>query len=287
MICRRSTLGQLAMFGLLAFVDPRFARATAPARPRSSGPARGTLLIIGGGSRGTEIEDTAVRLGGKPSRWVYIPTAASDANVAKAEPPAFIRQSGGTVTVLHTRDRAVADNEAFTAPLRTATAVFIAGGRQWRLVDAYAGTRTQSELRAVLDRDGLISGSSAGATSQGSYLVRGSRRSNKILMAPGYERGFGYLSNVAIDQHVSQRGRDNDLSAVVAAHPGLLGIGIDESTAVIVQGNTMTVIGTGAVRISDGADHAGEPFYTLKPGTRFDLARWLPQQCDKLAEQSC
>jgi hypothetical protein len=70
MICRRSTLGQLAMFGLLAFVDPRFARATAPARPRSSGPARGTLLIIGGGSRGTEIEDTAVRLGGKPSRWV-------------------------------------------------------------------------------------------------------------------------------------------------------------------------------------------------------------------------
>jgi cyanophycinase len=265
------------MFGLLAFVDPRFARATAPARPRSSGPARGTLLIVGGGARGTEIENTAVGLGGKPSRWVYIPTAASDANVAKAEPPAFIRQSGGTVTVLHTRDRAVADSEVFTAPLRTATAVFIAGGRQWRLVDAYAGTRTQSELRAVLDRDGLISGSSAGATIQGSYLVRGSRRSNKILMAPGYERGFGYLSNVAIDQHVSQRGRDNDLSAVVAAHPGLLGIGIDESTAVIVQGDTMTVIGKGVVRITDGADHAGEPFYTLKPGARFDLASWQPQ----------
>lgn len=59
-------------------------------------------------------------------------------------------------------------------------------------------------------------------------------------MAPGYERGFGHLSNVAIDQHVTQRGRDNDLSVVVAAHPGLLGIGIDESTAVIVQRNTVT-----------------------------------------------
>jgi cyanophycinase len=277
MICSRGALSQLAMFGLLAFVDPRFAWATAPARPRSSGPARGTLLIIGGGARGTEIENTAVRLGGKPSRWVYIPTAASDANVAKAELPAFIRQSGGTLTVLHTRDRAVADSEEFTAPLRTATAVFIAGGRQWRLVDAYAGTRTQSELRAVLERDGLISGSSAGATIQGSYLVRGSRRSNKILMTPGYERGFGYLSNVAIDQHVTQRGRDNDLSAVVAAHRGLLGIGIDESTAVIVQGNTMTVIGKGVVRITDGADHAGEPFYTLKPGAHFDLASWQVQ----------
>jgi len=120
----------------------------------------------------------------------------------------------------------------------------------------------------------LISGSSAGATIQGSYLVRGSRRSNRILMAPGYERGFGYLANVAIDQHVTQRGRDNDLSIVVAAHPGLLGIGIDESTAVIVRGNTMTVIGQGVVRITDGADHAGEPFFTLRPGARFDLASW-------------
>jgi cyanophycinase len=277
MICRRGALGQLVMFGLLACVDPRLTRAAAPALPRSSGPARGTLLIIGGGERGTEIEKAAVRLGGKPSRWVYIPTAASDANVANAEPPAFIRQSGGTVRVLHTRDRTVADSEAFTAPLRTATAVFIGGGRQWRLVDAYAGTRTQTELRAVLDRDGLISGSSAGATIQGSYLVRGSRRSNQILMAPGYERGFGYLSNVAIDQHVTQRGRDNDLSVVVAAHPGLLGIGIDESTAVIVQDNTMTVIGKGVVRITNGARHAGEPFYTLKPGARFDLASWQAQ----------
>ncbi len=231
-------------------------------------------MIIGGGERGTDIEKAAVELAGSLPRWVYIPTAGSDATVAKAEPPPFMRRSGGTVTVLHTRDRMVADSEAFTAPLRTATAVFIAGGRQWRLVDAYSGTRTQTELRAVLDRDGLISGSSAGATIQGSYLVRGSPRSNKILMAPGYERGFGYLSNVAIDQHVTQRGRDDDLSVVIAAHPGLLGIGIDESTAVIVQGNTMRVIGTGVVRITDGADHSGEPFYMLKPGARFDLASW-------------
>ena len=278
MISRRGALGQLAMFGLLACVDPHLTRAAVPAlTSRSSGPSHGTLLIIGGGERGTEIEKAAVRLGGKPARWVYIPTAASDANVAKAEPPAFVRQSGGTVTVLHTRDRKVADSETFTAPPRTATAVFIGGGRQWRLVDAYAGTRTQSELRAVLDRDGLISGSSAGATIQGSYLVRGSRRSNRILMAPGYERGFGYLSNVAIDQHVTQRGRDNDLSVVVAAHPGLLGNGIEESTAVIVQRNTVTVIGKGVVRITDGTEHAGEPFYTLRPGARFDLASWQAQ----------
>jgi cyanophycinase len=262
------------MLGVFALVDARVAGAAAPAAGRSAGPARGSLLIIGGGVRGIEIQDAAVRLAGRPARWVFIPTAGNDAEVAKAEPPAFIAQSGGTVTVLHTRDRKLANSEAFTAPLRAATAVFIGGGRQWRLVDAYAGTRTESELRAVLDRDGLISGSSAGATIQGSYLVRGSPRSNEILMAPGYELGFGFLSNVAIDQHVSQRGRENDLATVVAAHPGLLGLGIDEDTAVIVQGNTMTVIGKGVVRITDGTKRDGAPFYSLNPGTRFDLASW-------------
>jgi cyanophycinase len=276
-ICRREALGELAMLGFLALVDARLAGTVAAATARSAGPVRGALLIIGGGARGAEIQNAAIRLGGKPSRWVFIPTAMSDADVAKAEAPAFIRRSGGTFTILHTRDRKVADSEAFTAPLRAATAVFIGGGRQWRLVDAYRGTRTETELRAVLDRNGLISGSSAGATIQGSYLVRGSPQSNKILMAPGYERGFGYLSNVAIDQHVTQRGRERDLSVVVAAHPGLLGIGIDESTAVIVQGNTMTVIGRGMVRITDGTDHGGAPFYTLKPGVRFDLASWQIQ----------
>jgi cyanophycinase len=277
MICRREALRGLAMLGLLRLGDVRLARAAGPAPARSAGPARGVLLIIGGGQRGIEIENTAIRLDGNPSRWVYIPTAQSDAKVAQATPPAFIARSGGTLAVLHTRDRMVADSEAFTAPLRTATAVFIGGGRQWRLVDAYAGTRTETELRAVLDRGGLISGSSAGATIQGSYLVRGSPKSKKILMAPGYERGFGYLSNVAIDQHVSQRGRENDLSMVVAAHPGLLGVGIDESTAVIVRANAMTVIGNGMVWITDGADHGGTPFYTLKPGASFDLASWQVQ----------
>jgi cyanophycinase len=274
LICRREVLGGLAAFGVVASATIRSTNAGAPPPPRSAGPAQGALLIIGGGELGPEIQNTAVKLGGKLARWVFIPTAGTDADVAKAEPPAFIRHSGGALTVLHTRDRNVADSEAFVAPLRTATAVFFEGGRQWRLVDAYGETRTERELGGVLDRNGLIAGTSAGATIQGSYLVRGAPQSNEILMAPGHERGFGYLSNVAIDQHVSERGREKDLSVVVAAHPGLLGIGIDESTAVIVQRNAMTVIGRGNVRITDGEDHGGAPFYVLKPGARFDLANW-------------
>jgi cyanophycinase len=210
--------------------------------------------------------------GGGPARWVYVPTATDP--VDGCVPPSFTTTAGATVSVLHTRDRRVADSDTFVAPLRSATAVFFEGGRQWRLVDAYAGTRTEHELRAVLDRGGLISGTSAGATIQGSYLVRGSPLNNTILMSPGHERGFGYLANVAIDQHVVAWRRQNDLARVIAAHPGLLGIGIDEGTAAIVQQNTMTVIGCSVILITDGAVHDGKPYYALRRGTRFDLASW-------------
>jgi cyanophycinase len=242
----------------------------------SAGPSKGTLLIIGGGEQGAAIQEAAIRLGrgpdGAPARWVVIPTALADEEAARMKPPDFTSRDGAVVTVLHTRDRDEADSADFIAPLESATAVYFVGGRQWRLVDAYADTRTERELRAVLDRGGLIAGTSAGATIQGSYLVRGAPEGNEILMSPGHERGFGYISNAAIDQHVIARGRESDLAQVVAAHAGLLGIGIDEATAVIVQQNRMSVIGRSVVLITDGTDHAGRPYYTLPAGAQFDLA---------------
>jgi cyanophycinase len=93
-------------------------------------------------------------------------------------------------------------------------------------------------------------------------------------MSPGHERGFGYITNVAIDQHVLVRGRAGDLAKVVAAHPGLLGIGIDEGTAVVVQQNTMNVIGRSVVLITDGVSRQDKPYYALKQGSVFDLAAW-------------
>jgi len=212
--------------------------------------------------------------GAARANWVVIPTAAEDGEIDHLRRANFAAYLGQPFTVLHTRGRAEADTEAFVAPLKTATAVWFVGGRQWRIVDAYAGTRTEREIRAVLDRGGLIAGTSAGATIQGSYLVRGAPEGNRILMAPGHERGFGYLNNVAIDQHISARGREGDLAQVIAAHPGLLGIGIDESTAILVQRNIATVLGASRVFITDGADHGGRPDYPLSPGDRFDLATW-------------
>jgi cyanophycinase len=242
--------------------------------PTAVGPRQGALVIVGGGQLGPEIVKRFVTLaGGKDADVVVIPTAAENDPVdAKRVAEGFSRSFGfKNVTVIHTRDRAEADSEGFVAPLKKARAVWFNGGRQWRIVDSYLGTRTQHEIEAVLERGGVIGGSSAGATIQGSYLIRGARDGNDILMAKGYEQGFGYLRGVAIDQHILPRNRADDLVQVIGAHPEILGLGIDESTAVVVEGDRFEVIGRGVVGVYDGKNHDGKRYYFLAPGERYDL----------------
>lgn len=232
--------------------------------------------MIGGGRIVRSIRRLADALGGgSNSIWATIPTAAEDRqlNVALSygNLPAILRRH---FRILHTRDREEADRESFVEPLRSATGVWFCGGRQWRLVDAYAGTRTEREIRGVLDRGGVIAGISAGATIQGSYLVRGAPEGNHIMMSPGHEEGFGYLHNVAIDQHIETRGREHDLAEVIARRPELLGLGLDERTAVLVQGNVASILGVGRALITDGQSHDGFPFLELTAGERFDLTTW-------------
>jgi len=238
------------------------------------GPDKGSLLAVGGGDVGVEIQQRFLRMAGGPDApLVVVPTAGEWESYGDDSHDAqFWRKAGfRNVAVLHSRDRAVADLASFTAPLASARAVWFSGGRQWRLVDAYLGTRTQREIEAVLQRGGVIGGSSAGATIQGSYLVRGARAGNTIMMAPGYEQGFGYLTGVAIDQHLLRRHREKDLLPVIARFPKLLGIGIDEATAVVVKGDLMEVIGVSKAAIYDAGYGRKPGYYFLKPGDRFDL----------------
>jgi cyanophycinase len=242
--------------------------------PLPVGPAQGALVIVGGGDVVPEIVRRFIALAGGPeSEFVVIPTADETEIIDTKRAGKRWEKLFGVrhFTVLHTRDRAEADTEEFVAPLKTARGVWFEGGRQWRLVDSYLGTRTQRELEAVLERGGVIGGTSAGATIQGSYLVRGAREGNHIMMAKGYEQGLGYLKGVAVDQHLIPRKRQEDLVAVIDAHPELLGLGIDEATALVVQGDRFEVIGKSVVAIYDGKDHDGKRYYFLPSGGRFDL----------------
>ncbi len=239
------------------------------------GPDNGSLIIIGGALRDPAIMERFIELaGGKDAKIVVIPTAGgADRYGSSWRGLRLFKQAGATdLTVLHTRDRAVADSEDFVRPIEEASGVYFTGGRQWRLADSYLNTRTHRALKDLLARGGVIGGSSAGATIQGSYLVRGDTKTNTIMMGD-HEEGFGFLKNVGIDQHLLRRNRHFDLIEVIEAKPELLGIGIDEDTAIVVQGDDFEVIGQGYVAIYD-SNRMIPPrgrFYFLSPGDRYDL----------------
>ncbi len=239
------------------------------------GPKRGTLVVVGGALEDSFILDRFLQIAGGPEApLVVIPTAGEgDVYDEFYSGVADFREAGfKDVTVLHTRDRNVANSDEFVAPLLRARAVWFPGGRQWRLADAYLDTRTELELDAVLDRGGVIGGTSAGATIQGSYLVRGDTRNNTIMMGDHVE-GFAFLKNVAIDQHLLARNRHFDLIPVIEKHPQLLGIGIDEDTAIVIRGDGFEVVGKSVVAIYDNRrtlPNQGR-FYFLRAGDTYDL----------------
>jgi len=244
------------------------------------GPTNGSLVVAGGGVKDPAIYERFVSLAGGPEApIVVIPTAGSGETYGDFWPGLQRLRDAGAVNlkVLHTRDPREADREDFIAPLLEARGVWFSGGRQWRLVDAYRGTRTLTEIQGVLERGGVIGGSSAGATIQGSYLVRGDSSTNTIMMGDHTE-GFGFIANVGIDQHLLQRNRHFDLVEVIDAHPELLGIGLDEDTAIVVRGDGFEVIGNGYVAIYDSTNVVGDgwKFYFLAPGDRYDLSSRQP-----------
>lgn len=268
-------------------------RTQAEAPPRI-GPAQGKLVIMGGGGKTfRDVFSHFVELaGGEDARIVIVPTAASsgpDHNYQKSGAARFAKNDLGVaeVTVLHTHDRSEADREDFVKPIERATGVWFGGGRQWRLTKAYGGTRSERAFHQVLERGGVIGGSSAGATIQGSFLARGDTGGNTIMIGD-VQRGFGFMRNTAIDQHLIARGREKDLIEVLEDPDGkmhevydraeMLGIGIDEDVAIVVEKDRFRVIGkeNGAVLVYDPKSWESETpdeekWDTLRTGGEFDL----------------
>jgi cyanophycinase len=263
----------------LAF-NPTFAQ-----KP-SHGPAKGYLLITGGATEARDYQRLVDLGGGSKANIVVVPNgsvtkpatlAALQEEYCGAKSP-FAAFPNVPCKVVYTNDRATANTEAFVAPLKTATAVWFVGGRHWRIADVYLDTLAQKEFFNLLDRGGVIGGGSAGATIQGSYMVRGSKEpdDNTIMMAPGHEIGLGFLTNATVDQHVDVRHRENDLAPVMKAHPDLLGLGLDQATSITIHGDTLTVNGPKRVAVWDHMDHEGKGYYYLTTGDTLNVATRVP-----------
>jgi len=247
----------------------------ATALTQTVGPANGSLAIVGGNMQDRAIFQRFLDLAGGPDApVVVIPTAVGEESYdSNWRGLARLRKLGArNLTVVHSYNRNDAADDKFVEPIRKARAVWFPGGRQWRLADSYLNTKVHAELQNLLARGGVIGGSSAGATIQGSYLARGDSKTNTVLTGD-HEEGFGFLKNVAIDQHLLRRNRHHDLLEVIRAKPHLLGIGIDEDTAIVVTGNKFQVIGQSYVALYDPkrAIDTGGDFYFLAPGDHYDL----------------
>ncbi len=250
------------------------------------GPAKGTLVIIGGGSTDdTGIMEKFIAIaGGKDAKFVIVPTAGGNKNADGKTKPykeetviASWKKRGLTnVKMLHTDDPKIADTEEFVQPLREANGVWFNGGRQWNIVDSYANTLTYKEFHKVLERGGAIAGSSAGATIQGDYLVRGDTSGPDIMMTkqPNHQKAFCFLRKVAIDQHINTRNRWDDLIEVIKKKPELLGIGLSEGTAIFVKGDRFEVMGPWKVAVHDNKrlyQPWEKPYFVLSAGDTYNM----------------
>jgi cyanophycinase len=250
------------------------------------GPAKGTLVIVGGGPlEGSGILEKFIELaGGKNAKFVIVPTAGGNKNgegtvrvYQEEEVLKSWKEKGLTnVHMLHTHDPKVANTEEFAKILSDANAVWFNGGRQWNLVDSYADTLTYREFNKVLERGGVIGGSSAGATIQGQFLVRGAVSGSEVVIAPEpeHQTAFRFLRKTAIDQHINTRNRWDDIIPLVKKYPDLLGIGLSEVTAIIVKGDKFEVIGKWKVAIHDNTrlhQPWEKPYFVLSVGDVYNM----------------
>ena len=234
---------------------------------------KGSLVIVGGGGMPADVTKKFIELAGGPdAHIVVLPTANPGAT---GDEGGFFKKAGAknVVSLPAVKLEEIEDPKNLEV-LKKADAIWFGGGRQWRFVDAYEGTKAYDLFHDVLRRGGVIGGSSAGATIQGDYLCRGSPLNNTDEKCEGYERGFAFLPGAAIDQHFTQRNRLADMTSLMKAYPQLLGIGLDEATAIVVRGHEAAVMGKGVAHFYDAGKPraAGEPDYdSVKAGGRYDL----------------
>jgi cyanophycinase len=226
----------------------------------SAPSARGTLILIGGREdkeRERLILSEVARRAGRGTLVVGTMASAEPEYQWRRYQRAFTELGVGKVAHLGVAEREDALDARRAEVLDDATAVFFTGGDQLQIVAKLGGTAILTRLRELFEGGGLVAGTSAGAAAMGEVMLvaRGARTEpHKVRSAFYMTRGLGLVSDLIIDQHFAQRARIHRLLGAVGENPGVLGIGIDEDTAVVVQPqHSFEVIGSGAVYVVDGS----------------------------------
>ena len=221
----------------------------------------GHLLVIGGAedkyNERRILKKFLALAGGERAEVLIVPVASDFPEfAADVYTQAFRNLGVANPRVL----RATSRQDVFQADpeslLDGVSGVFITGGDQMRLVSLLGGTKFADKLRRLVrETDVVLAGTSAGAAGMStSMIVRGESTShphkNSVRLSPG----LGFLKNIIIDQHFTERGRISRLITAVSYNPYNIGIGIDENTAIILDGKgKLEVYGAGSATVVDGS----------------------------------
>jgi cyanophycinase len=229
----------------------------------------GRLLVIGGAEDPDEDDMTIlprlVKMAGGRKARIIVCSSPSEEPEEKVEAYGELFEKLGVAEVIPAAitERREADTPELLQAVRRATAVFFTGGDQLRLTALVAGTDFCENIRSRLYGDGLVvAGTSAGAAAMGSVMLIGGKQEGTVRRADvSLAPGLGYWRDTVVDTHFNQRGRVSRLMTVFAHNPQVLGIGIDENTAVdLVPGDRFTVVGDGVVMVFNGrVTHTNAP----------------------------
>ena len=259
--------------------------------------SRGQLVVIGGAESRREqsiiLAEFVRRAGGAAARIVVFPIASqTPIQTGGKYQDIFGRLGVEEVEVAQIASRADANSEPVLAAVEAASGVFFTGGDQRRITSILGGTEVDSLLHSRVEQGLVLAGTSAGAAMMASTMIVGgipeaTLRVGMVELGPGME----FLSGVIVDQHFEERGRLRRLLSAVAQYPHELGVGIDEDTALIVDGHHARVLGSGSVTIVDASSLSytniaengvhkndvlalcGIRLHVLPGGYRFDLAK--------------
>jgi cyanophycinase len=262
----------------------------------SSSPARGTLFVVGGGPQPAALVREFVRLAGGPerARIIVFAMASSDGAVSGEEKARDLRALGATaLNVFVNHDQANTDSVAHL--LDGATGIWFGGGDQVLLAKALRGTTTERAMHERYAAGAVIGGTSAGAAVMSSAMITGDERrpgGDRPDTTSGYmtiardniivAEGFGFLDDAIVDQHFLRRKRHNRLVSLVIERAPHLGVGIDESTALVVEPDGQWRVAGASVAIVYDARRStstapgvtlgatGIVMHVLPAGSRFD-----------------